>query len=389
MTTAARGGREDLPRATLENWMQAPYGRWGFRNVSELIRTERISRAQDSRALREDPVDLLDRPVLDAEGNAVALRVLLECLEIDGIVALHGRDVRFEWYAPHMHATDRHILFSVSKSVTALLAGALIGAGRLDADGPVEQYVPEIAASGFGGATVRNLLDMTVSLDFVEDYGPEADFVVYGAAGGWGPYPATIDLRGYLASVRPGSAHGQRFSYLSPATDLLGWVCERAAGVSYAEALSRFLWMPMGAQADATVTIDEHGLARAAGGISATLRDVARVGRVVADGGAGIVPATFVADLLSGVTAGQWAVGDFADLFPAGAYRSCWYQPRLGQRALCAIGVHGQYIHVDLDSDAVVAIVSSRSDPASDEADRLALSLAAQIVSAITEAERR
>ncbi len=224
---------------------------------------------------------------------------------------------------------------------------------------------------------------MTASLDFVEDYAPDADFNVYGAAGGWGPYPATIDLGSFLASMRPASPHGERFNYLSPSTDLLGWVCERAAGMSYAGALSQYIWMPMGAQADATVTVDERGLARAAGGISATLRDLARIGRIVADRGADIVSAEFVDDMLTGVNSAHWRRGDFADLFPEGAYRSCWYQPQLDQRILCAIGIHGQYIYVDLERDAVVAIFSSRSAPASDEADRRTLAMAAQIVDAV------
>lgn len=387
MTTEAVRGWGGSP-ASLENWMQAPYSRWSFRNVGELIRTEQISRGHEARALREDLVELLSRDMVAGPEDSVTLQPLLERLDTDGIVALHGRDVRFEWYAPHMLPTDRHILFSVSKSVTALLAGALNQVGRLDLERAVDAYVPEVNRSGFAGATVRNLMDMTASLDFVEDYAPEADFTVYGAAGGWGPYPATIDLGSYLASMRPASAHGERFNYLSPSTDLLGWVCERAAGVSYAEALSRYVWMPMGAQADATVTVDKRGLARAAGGISATLRDVARIGRVVADGGAGIVSGDFVADMLSGVNAAHWRRGDFSELFPGGAYRSCWYQPRLDQRVLCAIGIHGQYICVDLDRDAVVAIFSSRGTPASDEADRLTLSLAAQIVEAITEGQQ-
>jgi CubicO group peptidase (beta-lactamase class C family) len=369
----------DLQRASLANWMRSPHNRWAFRHVDQLIQTERIECGSDHLVLSEAHEDGLELLVPLMGGDPAPLGSALEQLQVDGIVVLHGRTVRFESYAPHADPDDRHILFSVSKSITGLLAGALAGAGRLDLEADVTSYVPEVASSGYAGASVRHLLDMTASIDLVEDYGPDADFVTYSEAGGWGPGPARVDIRGFLAGVRPGRPHGQRFDYLSPSIDLLGWVCENAAGSSFAEAVSRYIWIPMGAQSDATVTVDERGLARAAGGISATLRDTARVGRLVLEGGGGSVPRSFLDDLSGGTTASEWAAGVFTELFPQAAYRSCWYQPRVGEPVLCAIGIHGQYIYVDLERDVVVAMVSSRSTPDDDAADQAAVAIAARL----------
>ena len=218
---------------------------------------------------------------------------------------------------------------SVTKSVTALLAGAVAGAGLLDLDAPVVDHVPEAEGSAFGDATVRHLLDMTTGIGFVEDYTPNDDVRAYRQSTGWYPREGSPhDLHDYLLTIPRGTAHGGRFHYVSPNTDMLGWVVERAAGEPYADALSRYLWAPLGAEQDADVTLDPAGSPRAAGGLCITPRDMARLGQLVVEDGAGVVPAAFVDDLRSGGDPALWAAGEWAEWLPGGAYRSCWYQPR-------------------------------------------------------------
>ena len=57
---------------------------------------------------------------------------------------------------------------SVSKSLVGTVAGALIASGELDQSRPVTDYVPALGNSGYGGATVRNLLDMRSGIRFSE-----------------------------------------------------------------------------------------------------------------------------------------------------------------------------------------------------------------------------
>ena len=75
-----------------------------------------------------------------------------------------------EWSAGHSDPALPHIIFSVSKSLTALLAGILAGKGLLSFGKPVVDYVPEAAGSAYADATVQQLFDMEISVDFVEDY---------------------------------------------------------------------------------------------------------------------------------------------------------------------------------------------------------------------------
>ena len=144
---------------------------------------------------------------------------------------------------------------------------------------------------------------------------------------------------------------------------------ERAGGDRFANLMSEHLWKPLGARSDAMVTVDRAGTARAAGGISATARDLARVGELVRQGGRGIVPENFVTDLWTGGSRDAWRNGDQTALFPKGSYRNYWYET--GEGELAAIGIHGQWIWIDPAHDAVVVKLSSQAlpvDPAVDQA---------------------
>ena len=138
-----------------------------------------------------------------------------------------------ESYVPGRQPETPHIIFSVSKSVTGSVAGALVERGRLDPEAPVVRYIPEAAGSAYGDCSVRHVLDMTVGIDFEELYlDPDSDFGRYRVATGWNPVPPggkELDLRGFLVTLkRDRNPHGHVFHYVSPNSDLLGWLLERA-----------------------------------------------------------------------------------------------------------------------------------------------------------------
>jgi CubicO group peptidase (beta-lactamase class C family) len=337
---------------------------WSVRHARELVPTERIRCGPSALPVRRDPRDpLLDLEVETSDG-VLPVRELVRRRSTDVLLVLHRGDLVLEWGSPGHDNDEPHLLFSVTKSITGLLALALATADLLDLSARVGDIVPEAAGNGFADVTVRQLLDMEASYAFVEDYTPGPDLAAYRHAAGWYPSPEGAPaLREFLAKLAPDGEHGRRFRYLSPTTDMLGWVCARAAGTTYAQAVSRYLWQPMGAEADADVTVDREGTPRAAGGVSALPRDVARLGRLVADRGAGIVAVDLVDDLLRAGDRWHWADGDFADLFPGGAYRSCWYEPHLDPDAVCGIGIHGQMLYVDVPRGVVVVVLSSWPEP--------------------------
>jgi CubicO group peptidase (beta-lactamase class C family) len=311
----------------------------------------------------------------------------------DGFIVMHKGAVAFEWYGNGLTPADPHIVFSVSKSITGILAGILAERGKLDPDAPVIRYIPEAAGSAYGDCTVRHVLDMTVSIAFVEDYlAPTGDFARYRAATGWNPVADPTlagDVHSFLVTLRrDANPHGAAFHYVSPNSDMLGWILERAGGAPYAQLLSELIWRPLGAEADAHVTVDRLGAARSAGGVCIALRDLARFGELVRNHGrAGnrqIVPRWWIEDILRNGDRRAWLATDTAAKFlPNGRYRSQWYMIGNDSGAYCAIGIHGQWIYVDPKAEMVIAKLSSQPLPLEDATDRLLLAAFAAIADAL------
>jgi CubicO group peptidase (beta-lactamase class C family) len=161
---------------------------------------------------------------------------------------------------------------------------------------------------------------------------------------------------------------------VSPNTDLLGWILERASGERFVDLMSALLWQPMGAESDAYVTVDRLGAPRTAGGICTSLRDLARVGEVMRCRGIAnghqVVPGSWIDDILSNGDPQAWAKSDTNALLPGGRYRSLWYVTGNAHGAYYAFGIHGQWIYVDPAAGVVIAKQSSWPDPLDDAMER-------------------
>lgn len=358
-------------QVTLANWRTAPFSAWAFSHVREIIATADIpNRPGDIWALASEPDDLAD---LAVDGD-MSLNGYLDATYTDAYLVLHDGKVVFEEYRNASGADTPHILMSVSKSMLGALAGILSDKGMLDPAAAVTQYVPEIADSAWNGATVQNLLDMRAGVQFDEDYEAVSGAIIeYRKSTGWNPLEPgdnVTDLRSFFSQVRDGDgAHLGRFHYVSPNTDLMAWVIERATSTRYADLMSEHLWQPMGAETSSYITVDRLGAPRAAGGMCVTLRDLARVGLLVANrgkrDGVQVLPEAWVHDVLHNGDPTAWNTGDFAEYFPGRTmhYRNKWYVERGDNPMVFCIGIHGQNLYVLPRQQLVVAKLSSRPKP--------------------------
>lgn len=360
---------------TLGNWREQPFNNWAFQNVGEMVRSARITAREGN--LEAAPVDLGDLlgETLDIGGQKETVAAFLDRSSTDALTVMKKGRFVGDWFSPAMKPDARHIIFSISKSLTAILAGSLEGEGKLDPNAPVTDYLPEVAGSVYANATVRHVLDMTVSLDFEEAYlDPESLFARYRRATMWNPGGGEESLREFLVALEQlDEPHGKTFRYRSPNSDLLGIIVERASGQRYADLMSDRLWKPLGAKRDAFVTVDKEGSARAAGGVSVAVRDLARVGEMMRQGGTAeggrIVSQAWVEDTIHGGDAEAWQRGTMTNLFANGSYRNKWYQSANASGAYCGIGIHGQWLYVDPKAEVVIAKMSSQALPVDDPLD--------------------
>jgi CubicO group peptidase (beta-lactamase class C family) len=362
---------------TAYNWQDPPFNRWAFWHTGEILPTYPVPRGDGSaRALPASAtaVDLFGVPVARTDGSAGTAGEVLDETFTDAYAVLQDGELVAEWYGP-LGAADRpHALMSVSKSVVGCVAAVLIDRGQLDPQALVTTYVPELGASGYAGAVVRDVLDMRSGVAFLEEYSnPQSDIRRMDEWIGWdGPGAGEPSgLYRFLATLQAEAPHGSRFLYRSAESDVLGWVCERAAGKPMAELVSALVWAPMGAEHEARLLRDGLGTAVHDGGMCATARDVARFGQMLLDGGAvpdegggtrRVVPPRWLRDgwAVDADVRGAFAASPAETAFPGGWYRNqFWFRPGAYGDVLLGLGIHGQMVHVSRRTSTVCVKFSS------------------------------
>jgi CubicO group peptidase (beta-lactamase class C family) len=350
--------------------MRFPMTRYSFSHMREFAATKRVAAG----AVKVMPLPLKLRSDLDAVtfvplGATAPMRwdQSLGANFTDGIVVLHRGKVVYERYFGVTTPQTRHIAFSVTKSFVGTIAEMLIAEGKLDETKPVAHYLPELAVSGFGDATVRQMLDMTDEVAFSEDYtDPNSGIGAFTQALGLVPRPAGYagpgDLYAFLPSVAKGGAHGQRFMYRSCNTEVLGWIVARIEGKTFETVLSERIWQPLGFEADADFLIDPAGTPFTAGGLNPVLRDMARFGEAMRLGGkvAGkqVIPAKAIESIRRGGRPDDFAKAGYK-LLPGWSYRSQWWVSHNAHGAYSARGIHGQAIYIDPTAEMVIARFAS------------------------------
>ena len=352
------------------SYFQFPAMRWSVSNFRQLMPTVNVSRGLGApvaleSALRRD-IDALSFTPLGAQ-QSMTWEQSLAATYTDGIVVLHRGKLVYERYFGVLSPQGQHAAMSVTKSVVGTLGATLVAEGQIDDNKRVVEYVPELAGSAFGNATVRQVLDMTTGLKFSEDYAdPKADVWAHGRAGS--PLPFAKDYTGprsyfeYLQTVQPQGEHGAAFAYKTVNTDVLGWIIARATGRNVAQLLSERIWSRLGAEQDGYFTVDSIGTPFAGGGLNTGLRDLARFGEMLRNegrfNGQQIVPKAVIDDIRRGGDKQAFAKAGY-DLLNGWSYRSMWWVTDKEGGAFMARGVYGQRIYVDPKAELVIVRYAS------------------------------
>ncbi len=351
---------------------------WSFQHVEGLYPTHRVPcDPATTQPLASAPEAIDALPVPGSSRGDVTLAEVLDSTATDGWLVLHEGTVVAEQYRNDLTPSTGHLLMSVTKSVVGAVAGILIDRGQLAPTDLITGHVPELEASGYRGATVRHLLDMRSGVTFREDYAdPTAHIRMIEAAIGWQPGIEGVPpgLHHYLCSLQAGRAHGGTFDYRSSETDVLGWVCERAAGLRLPQLISDLLWRPMGAEHDAQLLCDTFGDSVGDGGLAATVRDVARFGQLLlsagVSGGRQVIPRGWLAEVwtVDPDVRAAFAASAAEASMPGGWYRNqMWVVPGPHGDLLLAVGIFGQLVRVDPATRTVMVKLSSwpqAQDPA-------------------------
>jgi CubicO group peptidase (beta-lactamase class C family) len=286
-----------------------------------------------------------------------------------GLLIARNDTILFEHYQYDRIPAHQFMSQSMSKTVVGLLVGSAIADGSIrSVDDVTETYVPEWKGTELGKTPIRALLHMASGLAFTEIYDGNDDEAALSRAllGNSGSSPEA-DVARFDKRVAPA---GTLFHYAGRDTEALALVLAHATGQNLAKLLEQRLWQPMGAEAPANWTNDYTGQQIAYCCLSATLRDWARLGLLVANDGTArgrrVIPAEWIRDTTSYEPNSPFA--PTADLKRWGYGYQIWLL--LGARQSVAfVGVRGQRVYVDRASKLVLVHTAVRTARTGDAGD--------------------
>jgi CubicO group peptidase (beta-lactamase class C family) len=266
---------------------------------------------------------------------------------VTGLIIVQDNRIRLEKYAMGYSASGRWTSFSVAKSFTSTLAGAALRDGYIKSlDDKVSAYIPGLKGSVYDDVTVRQLLTMTSGVKWNEDYSdPKSDVALFSKHQADPGMDVSVS---YMRRLKREAPAGGKWLYKTGETNLLGVLVSQATGKKLSDYLSEKIWKPYGMEQDAIWMLGSTGHEVSGCCISAALRDYARFGQFIAEGGKIHGESILPADWLAQATTKRADIGA-----PGRGYGYQWWTYDDGSFA--ASGIFGQSIFIDPKRKLVIA----------------------------------
>ncbi|MEM7241899.1 MAG: serine hydrolase [Pseudomonadota bacterium] len=277
--------------------------------------------------------------------------------QLTAFLAMHKGKLCFEEYYQKTKRTDIRIGWSVSKGLIAILVGILIDKKvikKSDLDRSVTPLVPMLNGSGYDGVTLRNLLNMSSGVAFNEDYIDYHSDInklgrILGIGGSMDEFAASL-----VREYDPGTWR----HYVSIDTHVIGMALRALTGENIQDLYHQHLMLPMLFEAPAHCIADSFDQPFVLGGMNFCTSDYARIGQMMLDkgkwNGQQIVSAGWIEELITPSAPppypGIQGTPDAECL-----YGMHWWRPPNPQKGeFFAIGIYGQMIYVNRNSQLVL-----------------------------------
>lgn len=358
-----------------------PFNRWSYQHMRMFYPSAGVPSADKPVPLSKTIDWNFEYDLKVKEPGTDTMKSLADYLKktfTDAMVVIRGDQIVYEKYLNGMHPNQPHQMMSVTKSFGGLLGLMAVEEGKLKEGDLVTIYVPELKQAGaFAEATFGQVLDMTNSMNFTEDYAdPRSGIRTYGATLGWTEPVEGVEYKDSLyeylmtLDIDTEHKHGDIFHYQTPKTDVVNWVTNRVNNQSFQEALYEKLWSKLGTEGETYVLLDKNATLVAGGGLNATPYNLARFAIMMKNNGmfngTQVVPATVIDKIAEGGSIEAFDNGPDSDdvVHKKGewSYRAQWWVKHTkGMEAFMAIGIHGQWIYIDRNHDVAIVKQSSQN----------------------------
>ena len=332
-----------------------------FRNIDRLFPTRAVAHGAHPK-----PLPLSDTPLgpvhfRDA-GTSYDLEQYLDLNRVAGLLVLKDGRVALERYRYGNSERTRWMSMSVAKSITSTLVGAALAQRRITSlSDPVTRYVTSLSGSAYDGVSVRDILMMSSGVRWNETYTDSASDRRHLLEAQISQQPgAAMKLMSTLPrAAKPGFVN----NYSTGETQVAGELVRSAVSRPLADYLADRIWSRYAMEADARWWLDSpNGHEIGGSGFSATLRDYARFGQFILDGGIAhgepILPKGWIHD----ATARKTLRGGAA--LPYGYF--WWPGPTPAERrdgAFEALGIFGQHLYINPAAHLVIVVWGAQTKP--------------------------
>ena len=257
---------------------------WNFKNANRFLPTVHVHRRGDVSNLISRINKEIANMVVDTPIGKKTFKTFLDnpVSTTMSLVILYRGDIVFEYY-PHQEDYEKPIYWSVTKIIVSTLIGILEEEGLVDITKPVSNYIKDLKNSSYGRITIENLLNMASGFDCADNYFDRSScYYRYSSAIGDGYWTEESPYNPYhfVASLEPKviAPQGTKYQYSGIDTFVLGWLIETVLGMPLQDAITKKIWMKIGAEADGLMIAPRNGIPVIHGGLMIRPRDAARFG---------------------------------------------------------------------------------------------------------------
>ncbi|MEI4709375.1 serine hydrolase domain-containing protein [Bacillus cereus] len=359
---------------TKKNWLDDPYLRWSYTHMKEFTLINEVNHNPDQVSHFSTALQNLDDFAVERRlGNTTPLKKLLDDNKTDAFVVVHNGQLVYERYFNGYNENEPHGMASLAKVFTGAIIQSLAEENRIDLEKTADTYIKELKNTPFGKATLQQLMDMQVSVEYLT-HGYEhpalenQDAQLYLASNilpRGKNYDGPMKIYDMLREAEETAPPGSDFSYDNGSAETLAWIIRTITGKPLAENVSERIWSQIGMEENAYYVTDETKVEQASAGLNATARDMARFGQLLLNNGEyngkQILPSSITEDIKN-VQEGELAVGPGASI----SYHNQWWIPHNEQGAFEVLGSYGQTLYIDPKANMVIVHFSSNATPSND-----------------------
>ncbi len=260
--------------------------KYSFRYMSEFFPVGIINKPYQPYQFQLNPKKTIETIIVNSKNGTFTFDENLKRLHMASFIVIYKGSIVYEKYFS-MLPEDQHTLQSITKVITSTLITSLINEKKIDINQSIEKYIPDLKNTDWQGITVRDILNMRSGMDSKSidlESGPftNPQHRNYQLESALGILPKAnntpLSVYEFIKSLKKEKPAGLDAEYSNINTFVLGWLAEIVTQQKYTDLVSERIWKPMGASSNAYVCLSEKGIPWHHGGISSTLRDLARFG---------------------------------------------------------------------------------------------------------------